>query len=101
MSSSSYTCETVSDRSRNVMARPRRQQRPYATLIHGRERVRSVLEPHLGPTGALERANNIVQALVYEDTETAPVALEMLRTLPRELRTKLAAQVENAFRGEG
>lgn len=100
MSSSSFTCETVSDRARNpVLARPsaRRRQRPYAALIHGRERVRSVLEPHLGPTGALERANNIVQALVYEDTETEAVALEMLRTLPRELRAQLAAQVEHAF----
>jgi hypothetical protein len=29
-----------------------------------RERVRSVLEPHLGASRALERANNIVQALV-------------------------------------
>src|SRR5687768_8434428 len=62
MSATSSGCETVCDRPRT-----RRPQRPYATLIHGRERVRSVLEPHLGPTGALERANNIVQALVYED----------------------------------
>ena len=96
MSASLRACETISDRPRT----PRRQ-RPYATLIHGRERVRSVLEPHLGPHGALERANNIVQALVYEDTATRAVAMEMLRTLPGELRTKLAAAVEHAFSAEG
>jgi hypothetical protein len=94
MSASSFGCETVCDNPRKD-----RSLRPYAELIHGRERVRSVLEPHLGPTHALERANNIVQALVYEDTETHPVALEMLRHVPRELRTKLALAVEHAFDG--
>lgn len=85
-------CETSSDRSNN-----KRRERTYAVLIHGRERVRSVLEPHLGPQRALERANNIAQALVYEDSPTHSVALEMLRQLPQELRLKLADAVESAF----
>jgi hypothetical protein len=92
MSASAIGCETVCDN-----ARKRRSLRPYAALMNGRERVYSVLEPHLGEVHALERANNIVQALVYEDAETHPVALEMLRHVPRELRTKLAAAVEHAF----
>jgi hypothetical protein len=92
MSASSIGCETVCDNTRKG-----RSLRPYAALIHGRERVRSVLEPHLGPMHALERANNIVQALVYEDTPAHPVALEMLRHVPRELRSQLAQAVENAF----
>jgi hypothetical protein len=77
--------------------REKRRERTYSTLICGRERVRSVLEPHLGPTRALERANNIAQALVYEDTEAHPIALEMLRQLPRELRHELAEAVVQAF----
>ena len=85
-------CETSSDRSSN-----KRRERTYAVLIHGRERVRSVLEPHLGQERALERANNIAQALIYEDSHTHKVALDMLRQLPRDLRLKLADAVDRAF----
>jgi hypothetical protein len=95
MSASHLGCEIVCD-----SPRARRSLRPYAALIRGRERVRSVLEPHLGPMHALERANNIVQALVYEDTATHPVALEMLRHVPRELRCELATAVAHAFAGD-
>ena len=65
--------------------------------MHGRERVRSVLEPHLGPVHALERANNITQGLVYEGTRAHPVALEMLRQLPGDLRSALADAVDHAW----
>ena len=74
---------------------------PYAALIEARERVRRVLEPHLGPAFALERANNITQALVFDDTEPAFVAREMLRHMPSEQRGPLADAVSLAFRAHG
>jgi hypothetical protein len=76
---------------------PERAERTYAVLIRGRERVRSVLEPHLGPAHALERANNIAQALVFGDSEPRGVAFEMLRTLPSDVRTALAEAVDRAW----
>ncbi len=75
-----------------------RAPRPYASLIRARERVRRVLEPHLGPDSALERANNITQALVFDDAEPAYVACEMLRHMPIDLRGALAEAVGRAFR---
>jgi hypothetical protein len=77
-----------------------RQERSYAYLIQGRERVRSVLEPHLGPAHALERANNIAQALIFADTEPRNVAFEMLRQLPSEVRAHLADAVNDAWAGQ-
>ena len=74
-----------------------RQERSYAWLIQGRERVRSVLEPHLGPQHALERANNIAQALIFADTEPRGVAFEMLRQLPNEVRSTLADAINDAW----
>jgi hypothetical protein len=74
-----------------------RAQRPYASLIRARERVRRVLEPHLGADHALERANNITQALVFDDAEPAFVAREMLRHVPSAQRCLLAEAVSRAF----
>ncbi len=76
---------------------PSEQPRSYESLIRARERVRFVLEPHLGPMHALERANNITQALLFDDTEPAFVAQQMLRQLPCEVRSMLAQAVERAF----
>lgn len=70
---------------------------PYALLIRGRERVRSVLVPHLGEVHALERANNIAQALVFPDIEPRGVAEEMLRTVPGDVRDALAQRVCEAW----
>lgn len=75
-----------------------RPQRPYAALIRARERVRRVLEPHLGEAHALERANNITQALVFDDAEPTYVAREMLRHMPHDERVPLAEAVGRAFR---
>ena len=72
-------------------------ERSRAVLMRGRERVRDVLEPHLGPTHALERANNIAQALALEDAQPDVVAFEMLRQLPGESRQLLAAAVRRAW----
>jgi hypothetical protein len=70
----------------------------YAVLVRGRERVRDALEPHLGPHHALERANNIVQALAFDDVEPQRVAFEMLRQVPEEAeRTLLAKLVTRAW----
>jgi len=74
---------------------------PYTALIAARERVRLVLEPHLGPQHALERANNITQALVFDDEEPAFVAREMLRHMPSEQLVPLAEAVQRAFRAHG
>jgi hypothetical protein len=72
-------------------------ERSRAVLMRGRERVRDVLEPHLGHEHALERANNIAQALALEDAEPQAVAFEMLRQLPGDVRRALASAVERAW----
>ena len=79
--------------------RPRalRSELSYSVLVRGRERVRDALEPHLGPQHALERANNIVQALALDDVEPARVAFEMLRQVPEAERTLLADLVTRAW----
>jgi len=72
-------------------------ERSRAVLMRGRERVRDVLEPHLGHEHALERANNIAQALALEDAEPAAVAFEMLRQLPADIRQRVADAVRRAW----
>ena len=74
-----------------------RNELPYSVLVRGRERVRGVLEPHLGPQHALERANNIVQALAFDDLEPQRVAFEMLRQLPEAQRSLVANLVKHAW----
>ena len=74
-------------------------ERSRAALMRGRERVRNVLEPHLGPAHALERANNIAQALAFDEAEPDVVAFEMLRQLPRDARRLLAEAVRKAWLG--
>jgi hypothetical protein len=73
------------------------RERSRAVLLLGRERVRDVLEPHLGKACALERANNIAQALALEEAQPDDVAFEMLRKLPGEERKKLAAAVRREW----
>ena len=65
----------------------------YVVLMRARERVRGALEPHLGPVQALERANNITQALVLDHAEPERVAFDMLRQLPRDARRRIAEEV--------
>jgi len=72
-------------------------ERSRSVLLSGRERVRDVLEPHLGADRALERANNIAQALAVPEAQPDAVAFEMLRHLPGEARKKLAAAVRVAW----
>jgi hypothetical protein len=72
-------------------------ERSRAVLIRGRERVRALLEPHLGPAHALERANNIAQALALADAQPEAVAFEMLRQLPADDRERMAAAVRRAW----
>ena len=78
-------------------ARGTRSELSYAVLVRGRERVRDALEPHLGAQHALERANNIVQALALDDVEPQRVAFEMLRQVPEDERTLLANLVTRAW----
>ena len=72
-------------------------ERTRAVLMRGRERVRDVLEPYLGHDHALERANNIAQALALEDAEPEAVAFEMLRQLPTDTRRRAADAVRSAW----
>lgn len=74
-----------------------RHELSYALLVQGRERVRDVLAPHLGENVALERANNIVQALAFDDVEPQRVAFDMLRQVPESERAQLARQVQRAW----
>lgn len=73
----------------------------FACIMAGRERVRFVLEPVLGPQHALERANNIVQALALASAEPMLVALDMLRLVPEERRVPLALAVRDAWLARG
>jgi hypothetical protein len=73
------------------------RERSATVLLMGRERVRVVLEPHLGAACALERANNIAQALAVEDAQPDAVAFEMLRQLPAEPRRALAVAVRREW----
>jgi hypothetical protein len=59
----------------------------------GRDRITQVLEPHLGATHALERANNIAQALVLTDDDPAHIALEMLGKTGLRNTSEVAAEV--------
>lgn len=74
-----------------------RSELPYSVLVRGRERVKDALTPHLGAQTALERANNIVQALAFDDLEPQRVAFEMLRQVPEAERTLLANLVMRAW----
>lgn len=76
---------------------PVRSELPYSVLVRGRERVKDALTPHLGAQTALERANNIVQALAFDDLEPQRVAFEMLRHVPEGERTVLANLVMRAW----
>jgi hypothetical protein len=64
----------------------------------GRDRITEVLEPHLGPSHALERANNIAQALVFADDDPTYIALEMLRKSGLNNTPEVAAKVGEAWR---
>ena len=59
----------------------------------GRDRITQVLEPHLGATHALERANNIAQALAFSDDDPAHIALEMLGKTGLTNTSEVAAEV--------
>jgi hypothetical protein len=74
-----------------------RHELSYALLVQGRERVRDVLTPHLGEHAALERANNIAQALAFDDLEPTRIAFDMLRQVPESERAQLACQVTRAW----
>ena len=59
----------------------------------GRDRITEVLEPHLGPSSALERANNIAQALAFTDADPTCVAREMLGKTGLRNTSEVAAKV--------
>ena len=77
---------------REVAAEARLPERETLAISHLHHERGFPLSAH-----ALERANNIAQALVFGDTEPRGVAFEMLRTLPTEVRSELAEAVDRAW----
>ena len=63
----------------------------------GRDMITEVLRPHLGPDTALERANNIAQALVLGAGSPTDVALDMLRHTHVDNKLKIAVEVGRAW----
>jgi len=63
----------------------------------GRDLIIEVLRPHLGPDAALERANNIAQALVLGAGNPVEVAMEMLRHTQLDNKLKVAVEVGRAW----
>ena len=61
------------------------------------DRITEVLTPHLGPDNALERANNIAQALVLGAGSPTDVALDMLRHTAVGNKLKVAVEVGSAW----
>jgi len=63
----------------------------------GRDRIIEVLKPHLGHDTAMERANNIAQALVLGAGSPTDVALDMLRHAPLNDKLQIAVEVDRAW----
>ena len=74
------------------------RQLPDSAIRAGRDRVSEVLEPLIGEAAALERANNIAQALVFGAHDPAKVATDMLRHSGIKDPTAVAVQVDRAWR---
>ncbi len=67
------------------------------SILVGRDRITEVLNAHIAPRDALERANNIAQALVTGSRDPARVAFDMLRHLDIGDPCGVAAQVGEAW----
>jgi hypothetical protein len=63
----------------------------------GRDRISEVLEPHIGPADALERANNIAQALALGADNPALIARRMLRNQKIEDTPAVADEIGRAW----
>ena len=62
-----------------------------------RDNIQAALSPHLGSYLALERANNIAQALMIGSNDIRAITLEMLRNTGAEDIEKLVSQVVRAW----
>jgi hypothetical protein len=69
-----------------------------AQLFLARDRVKDVLETYLESSIALERANNIVQALAFEDDDPVDVAGEMLKNQKIDNINAVILRVAEAWR---
>jgi len=63
----------------------------------GRDLIIEVLKPHLGPDIAMERANNIAQALVLGAGNPTDVAFDMLRQTRVNDKLRIAVEVDRAW----
>jgi hypothetical protein len=66
-------------------------------VINGRDQITHVLGRYLEPKRALERANNIAQALVLGSDDPADIAFEMLDDLGLNNMAAIAAEVGKAW----
>jgi hypothetical protein len=62
-----------------------------------RDRIQATLSPYLGSNLALERANNIAQALMMGSDDIRSITSEMLRNTGIEDIDKLASQIVRAW----
>jgi len=71
---------------------------PIDQLRSARDEIKTVLEPYIGQERALERANNIAQALMFPDDEDpVTVAFDMLLHMPIKDIWSVASQVAEAW----
>jgi hypothetical protein len=66
-------------------------------ILRGRDRMSDVLAQYLAPVCALERANNIAQALVLGADDPVGIAAEMLKDLGIHNMTSVANEVGHAW----
>jgi hypothetical protein len=66
-------------------------------ILRARDRMNNVLARYLEPSHAMERANNIAQALVFGAEDPAHIAYEMLDHLGLSNTPAVAAEVGRAW----
>jgi len=64
-----------------------------------RDNIQAALTPHLGSNLALERANNIAQAMMMGSNDIRAITLEMLRNTGAKDIESLVSQVVRAWDG--
>ena len=69
----------------------------FDKVLIGRDRITEVLNMHIAPNDALERANNIAQALLHGTQDPMRVALQMLEHSDIADRFDVAIQVGEAW----
>jgi hypothetical protein len=69
----------------------------FGHIIHGRDQMNIVLEQYLAPICALERANNIAQAIALGAGNPASIARDMLKNSGLNDPATVAIEVARAW----